>query len=30
MSKKVEKGLEATLADYLLNPKKYKFGLKNL
>jgi len=30
MSKKVEKELEATLADYLLNPKKYKFGLKNL
>ena len=30
MSKKTEKGLKATLADYLLNPKKYRFGLKDL
>lgn len=30
MSKKAKNGLEATLADYLLNPRKYRFGLKDL
>jgi hypothetical protein len=30
MSKKNEKGLETTLSDYLLHPKKYSFGLKDL
>lgn len=30
MPKKKEKALDATLTDLLLNPKKYKFGLKDL
>ena len=30
MSKKKENKLEATLGDYLLHPKNYSFGLKDL
>ena len=30
MSKKKNKGLEATLDDYLLHPENYRFGLKDL
>jgi hypothetical protein len=30
MNKKKEKALDATLTDYILNPKKYRYGLKDL
>ena len=30
MSKIREKGLETSLADFLINPKKYAFGFKDL
>ncbi len=30
MSKKKAKGMDATLVDYLLHPKKYNFGWKDL
>jgi hypothetical protein len=30
MPKKKEKALDATLTDFLLNPKKYRYGLRDL
>ena len=30
MPKKKEKALDATLADFLLRPKKYRYGLRDL